>query len=201
GLCLAALAAPYCFAPRPMSRSLPRPLPLVVALTVLAAGAVLVRKAYGSALFASLHGLGIDLGIGVSPGEMALFLMALATLAWTVASCALSESGPRRDLGAGLALVALGGYGFEWPLAFVLSAAGLVTIADALPRLGHAAERGKGPRTPPIDDAVWQTYVTGLIGGLRARGDKVTAVTTRGEDDLQATGVGAGRGGATRRAP
>ena len=184
--CIAALAAPYCFAPRPLMKSMMRPAPLVVALVFLSAAAVLVRQQYGAVLFLSRHLFGIDLGVGVPASEMALFLLALAALVWTLASCALAESEPRRELGVGLGLIALGGYGFEWPLAFLLGGAGLVAIGDALPRLA-TSERGAGPRTPPIDDATWQAYVAGLTAALRAGGDKVNTVTTRGDDDTQST--------------
>lgn len=193
-LCIAALASPYCFAPRPLVRSLPRPVPLIVGLIVLTVGAGLVRMRFLTASFLSMHGLGIDLGIGVPAGEMALFLLAIATLAWTITSCALAESEPRREVGLGIGLLVLGGYGFAWPLAFLLGAAGLVALGDALPRLG-AAEHGAGPRTPPIDDATWQAYVSGLTESLRAGGEKVNAVTARGEDDAQSTIIVTARGG------
>src|SRR4029079_13977991 len=62
-VCLAALASPYCFAPRPLTRNLWRPLPLVAALAVLAGGAVLLRQQYASALFVSQHAFGVDLGL------------------------------------------------------------------------------------------------------------------------------------------
>jgi hypothetical protein len=188
--CIAAIASPYCFAPRPLHRSLPRPVPLVVGLTVLSAGAFVVREMYPKALFLAQNAFGIDLGPGVAPSEMALMLLALATLAWTLTSTALSPDEPRREAGLGIGLVAMAGYGFAWPLAFLLGAAGLVAIGDALPRLG--AERG-GPRTPPIDDATWQAYVGGLTGALRAKSEKVTAVTTRRDDDTQATVIVAER--------
>jgi hypothetical protein len=185
-LCIAALASPYCFAPRPIVRSLPRPVPLIVGLIVLTVGAAIVRLRFLIASFFSLHGLGIDLGVGLAPGQMALYLLALATLAWTITSCALAEAEPRRAVGLGLGLCVLGGYGFAWPLAFLLGAAGLVVIGDALPRLGPA-EGAAGARTPPIDDAAWQAYVSGLTAALRTDGAKVSAVTARGEDDLQST--------------
>jgi hypothetical protein len=188
--CIAAIASPYCFAPRPLHRHLPRPVPLIVGLTVLSAGAFMVREMYAKALFLAQNAIGVDLGPGIPPSEMALMLLALATLAWTLTSCALSPSEPRREVGLGVGLIAMAGYGFAWPLAFLLGAAGLVAIGDALPRLG--AERG-GPRTPPIDDAAWQAYVAGLTAALRARNEKVTAVTTRRDDDTQSTVVVAER--------
>src|SRR5262249_15867837 len=87
---IAAIASPYCFAPRPLYRSVPGPVPLIVGLLVLSAGAFMVREMYGKALFIALNAFGIDLGPGIPPSEMALMLLALATLAWTLMSCALS---------------------------------------------------------------------------------------------------------------
>jgi hypothetical protein len=186
--CIAAILSPYLFSSRPRWRALLRPAPvqLIVALIVLSAGAVLVREQYGAVLFLSKHLFGMDLGVGVPSGQLAWMLMSLAAISWTLASCALAESAPRREVGVGVALIVLGGYGFEWPLAFLLGASGLVAIGDALPRLA-TSERGAGPRTPPIDDATWQAYVAGLTAALRAGGDKVNAVTTRGDDDAQST--------------
>jgi hypothetical protein len=192
-VCIAALASPYCFAPRPITRSLPRPLPLLIALVVLAAGAILVRQQYASSLFIAQHGFGVDMGIGVPAGQMALYLLGLATVTWTIASCALAEAEPRRELGIGIALCVLGGYGFAWPLAFLLGVVGLVTIADAMPRLA-SLERGAGPRTPPIDDATWQTYTTGLTEALRKAGAPVSAVSARGEEQSQSTIIVTSRG-------
>jgi len=173
-LCIAALASPYCFAPRPLARSLARPLPLIVGLFVLTMGAMLVRMKFSWAAFLAQHVLGIDLGPGLPPSEMALYLLAIATLAWTITAA-------RSEIALGLGLLFLGGYGFAWPLAFLLGGAGLVVLGDALPRIAEVT------RTPAIDDATWQEYTTQLTTALRAKGEKVTAVTSRGEEDSQST--------------
>jgi hypothetical protein len=193
-VCVAALASPYCFAPRPLARSLPRPAPLVVSLIVIGLGAVLVRQHYSVAIMVARQGAGIDLGAGVPSGQMALYLLALATIAWTLTACGLSEIESRRDVGVGLGLLVLGGYGFAWPLSFLLGIAGLVTVADAMPRLGPE-EGGAGPRTPPIDDDTWQAYTSAVRAALRDGDHDVSAVTSRG-DGIQTTVIATDRGGA-----
>ncbi len=45
-LALAAMVSPYCFAPRPFARAVARPVPIVVAMTLAAAGAVAARWVY-----------------------------------------------------------------------------------------------------------------------------------------------------------
>lgn len=200
-VCIAAFVSPYCFAPRPILRSLPRPTPLLAALMMIGMGAVLLRLQYGASLIIVHRATGIDLGSGAPADQMALYLLGLGALTWTITSCALASSPARRQVGVGVALVALGGYGFAWPLAFLLGAVGLGAIADAVPHLADE-EDDAAPRTPPIDDATWQAYVGGLAEALRARGPDgvaVNVVSVRGEGDRHSTVVATEREDATLR--
>ena len=71
-LCLAALASPYCFAPRPFARSVTRPGPIMFAMSIAAIGAVATRFAYPEV--AKIGGLafGVDVGQGPDP-RLALY--------------------------------------------------------------------------------------------------------------------------------
>ncbi|MCE9572807.1 MAG: hypothetical protein K8W52_06595 [Deltaproteobacteria bacterium] len=200
-VCIAAMVSPYCFAPRPLVRSLVRPAPLLAALMVIAMGATLLRLQYPTALAIAKRATGFDLGTGAPADEMALYLLALGALTWTIVSCASATSPARRHLGVGVALVALGGYAFAWPLAFLLGVVGLLAIADATPQLADE-EDDAAARTPPIDDATWQAYVSGLVAALRARGPDgvpVNVVSVRGEHDRQSTVIATEREDATLR--
>lgn len=198
-LVVAALLTPYCFSPRPVVRALLNVAPIGVALLVGGIAAVLVRREYGAALKLAGLGTGIDLSPGVPSDDMALYLLALSTLAWTLTACTLAESEARRQVGMGLGLVVLGGYGFVWPLHFLLGVAGLVVIAGAAPRLRDEEHGAIRPRTPPIEDAVWQGWVAQLVTALRrGAGDdasSVNAVTVRGEHDTATTVIVADLGG------
>jgi len=197
-MCLAALITPYCFAPRPVIRAVTRLAPIIVALVIGGVGAVLVRREYGAAIELAALGTGIDLGAGLPADDIALYLLALATLGWTLTSCALADSAARRDVGLGIALVVLGGYGFVWPFHFLLGIAGLITIADAAPRLADE-ELGTNarPRTPAIDDDAWHGWVTQLTAALRRDdGGEVRAVTAKGDDDTTTTVILGERHGA-----
>lgn len=197
-MCLAALLTPYCFAPRPVLRAVTRLAPIIVALIIGGVGAVLVRREYAAAIDLASLGIGIDLAPGVPADDMALYLLALATLGWTLTSCAIAESEARRDVGIGVALVVLGGYGFVWPFHFLLGIAGLLVIAEAAPRLtGEEEGAHLRPRTPPISDDAWQAWVTQLTGALRRDdGGEIRAVTARGDDDSANTVVIGERHGA-----
>jgi hypothetical protein len=183
-VCVAAVLSPYCLAPRPVARALIRPLPLIIALLVAALGALLIRSEFPIAALIARDGIGIDLGPGISANQMGLYLLSLATVAWTLASCAIASAAPRRQVALGIALILLGGYGYAWPLQYLLTVVGLATIADAAAGLREAEAGIPVPRTPPIDDGVWQTYVTGLVTGLRHGEHTVNALTMRGDHDL-----------------
>lgn len=197
-MCLAAMITPYCFAPRPVIRSVTRVAPVVVALILGCVGAILVRREYGASIELASLFTGVDLGAGVPSDDMALYLLALATLGWTLTSCALADAEARRDVGLGVALVILGGYGFVWPFHFVLGIVGLMVIADASPRLADE-ELGANirPRTPAIADDAWHGWVTQLTTALRRDdGGEVRAVTARGEDESSTTVILGERNGA-----
>jgi hypothetical protein len=145
---------------------------------------VLLRHQYAVAIMVAKNGVGIDLGPGVSENQMGLYLLALATMVWTIASCALADTAPRRQVALGLVLIALGGYGYTWPLQYLLAVVGLVVMAEAAPALREAEAGVMLARTPVIDDGVWQTYVTALASGLRRGDAAVSALTVRGDHDL-----------------
>jgi hypothetical protein len=190
-LVLAALVTPYCLAPRPVVRAVTRLAPLVVAMLIGGLGAVLVRREYRMALELAELGVGVNLAPGVPAGDMALYLLAIATLAWTLTSCALAESEARREVGMGLGMVVLGGYAFDWPLHFLLGAVGMLVILDAAPRLrDEEAPRALRPRTPPIDDEAWQRWIGQLAGRLRDGDAEVRTVTVRDDDGATTVMVG-----------
>lgn len=187
-LVLAALVTPYCFSPRPMVRAVTRIAPITVAMLIGGLAAVLVRREYKAALDLASLGVGIDLAPGVPAGDMALYLLGIATLAWTLTACALADSEARREVGMGLGMVVLGGYGFDWPFHFLLGIVGMVVIAEAAPRLAdEESPRALRPRTPPIDDEVWATWVQQLAAALRKEDADVKSVTVRGDDDSATT--------------
>jgi hypothetical protein len=187
-VCLAAIASPYCFGPRPFTYAVTRIAPVVVAMLVAGACALIARQYYDDAVVLARRGLGIQLDVDRPDPQLALYILALATLSWTIASCAIAETAGRRRVGVGLALVALGGYGFAQPVYLLVMIVGLVTIADAIPELRTSERAGhRVVVTPPIEDRIWQSYVTSLVGTLRDGGHSVNALTTRGEDDSSTT--------------
>jgi uncharacterized membrane protein len=189
GLCLAALATPYCFAPRPFARAVVRPLPIVLAMSVAAIGAVLARLYYPIVAKASLLGLGIEINPVHADQRLALYLLALATLTWTISSCAIAGTQARRTIGAGLALIVLGGYGFAWPQHFLLPLLGIALIVDSA-RGVREQELEAMPFTsdaPPVADATWSAYISAITRGLRDTVGEAHSLTTRGEGGLVST--------------
>jgi hypothetical protein len=200
-LCLAALVTPYCFAPRPFARAVTRPGPVMVALAGAGAGALLARGWYPSLAKAALLAIGIELMPGQPDPRLALYLLAVATLAWTLASCAVAASAARRAVGTGLALIVLGGYAFKWPHHYLLPLLGLVLIADAVRgvRDDELAAMPIASETPPIADAAWSAYVTLVAQGLRRALGDVHSLTTRGEGGLTSSVIVGEAGGITVR--
>lgn len=190
-LCLAALATPYCFAPRPFARSVMRPTPILAAMAVAAIGAVLARSGYPVVARAASLAIGVELTTTQPDPRLAVYLLAVATLAWTLVSCALAGSAARRAVGAGLALVLLGGYAFRWPHHYLLPLFGLVLVSDVVRRV-RDEERAASPiasATPPVADPAWASYLAQLAQGLRRTLGEVHSLTTRGEAGLASSVV------------
>jgi hypothetical protein len=123
--------------------------------------------------------------------QRALYILSLATLCWTLVSCLIADAAPRRRLGLGLALIVLGGYHeVVWPAYYAVITVGWFTVVDAIPELRPAEHVERiMVATPPIEDRIWQTWVTSLVGGLRAAGHQVHALTARGEHEAMTTVV------------
>ena len=189
-LCLAALVTPYCFAPRPFARSVTRPVPVLCAMVVAGVGALLARSWYASLAKAAALAIGVEL-VGQPDPRLAMYLLAVATLAWTLSACAIAPSPARRSVGVGLALIVLGGYGFKWPHHYLLPLFGLVLIADAVRsvRDDELAAQPIASETPPIADTAWSAYLATVTQGLRRALGDVHSLTTRGEAGLASSVV------------
>lgn len=188
-LAIAALASPYCFAPRPFARAVTRPGPVVIAMGFAALGAVLARAYYPSVAKAASLAIGVEMNEQQADPRLALYLLALATLAWTLASCAWAASAARRQIGLGLAFVLLGGYGFHWSHHYLLPMLGMMMIADAARRVreDEVAAMPIASETPPILDPTWSTYTGAVAQGLKRALSDVHSLTTRGEGGLVST--------------
>ena len=201
-LCLAALISPYLFAPRPFARSVTRPAPVLVAMTTAAIGAIMARTWYSTIAKGAALAIGVELSTGVADPRLALYLLAVATLTWTLVSCAIAGSEARRQIGAGLALVVLGGYAFRWPHHYLLPLLGLALIADAAHRVRdeELAAMPISGDTPPINDAAWSSYITAVKRGLERTLAGVHTLTTRGDQGLTSSLITGERVGLTIRA-
>jgi hypothetical protein len=188
-LCLAALVSPYVFAPRPFARAVTRPGPVVFAMAIAAFGAIMARTYYPVVAKGASLAIGVDLKQTAADPRLALYLLAIATLAWTLASCAFAQSPARRQIGAGIALVILGGYGFRWPNHYLLPLLGIALVADAVRRVRDEELAGLPitSETPPIADPAWSAYVGSVKAGLERTLVDVHSLTTRGDDGLSSS--------------
>ncbi|HEU0033062.1 MAG TPA: hypothetical protein VFQ53_20660 [Kofleriaceae bacterium] len=185
-LAAAAILSPYLFAPRPFATSVTRPIPVIVAMSLAAVGALVARLWYGKVAKAAELAIGIEMSPTHADQRLALYLLAVATLGWTITSCALAATESRRTIGAGIGLVLLGGYAFVWPQHYLLPLLGVALIADAarrvrdeeleaMPYVAHA---------PPVPDGTWSTYIGMITQGLRRTLADVHSLTTRGDGGL-----------------
>ena len=192
----AAMLSPYCFAPRPFLRSAISLPPLAIGAFVGLLGAIILRQHYEVGMVLASRGLGVDIGPGAPTHHIALFLMALGAIAWTLSSCLVAATPSRRNIGVGIGLVVVGGYGFAWPLQYLVSMVGLLTISSAarsVVREEREAEANvtvtSGFRPPPISDEAWQLYTTAVVAALREAAPESSSVTVRGEDGLATTHI------------
>lgn len=186
-LVLAALVSPYLLGPRPFARSMTRVVPFAVALGIASIGAAALRLDYLATVRALNRVLGLDLDPAGAQDTIALYLLAFATMAWTIAACLGAPSPARRRIGIGLALLVVAGYGFAWPMSFAVAAVGLIAVAEGVGAVRAEERAAEGPRTPPIDDDFWQAYVGQVVAALRAGGHEVSAVSVRGEQAQTST--------------
>ncbi len=130
-LVFSALAVPYCFAPRPFAIAVSRLSPLLITLFATVMATIVMRRATEEGMILAQDGFGITLDPLAPASMLALYLMGLAAVTWTLASCLASRSHHRRMIGAGLGLVVFGGYAFEWSLQYLLGIVGLLVIGTA----------------------------------------------------------------------
>lgn len=182
-LALAGLVSPYCLAPRPFVRSVTRVTPMLVAIGVALAAAWLLRHDYLGMAAAIKRAIGVELQTTSADPQLTIYLLAVATLAWTLCSCFLAPTMPRRMVAVGLLLLVLGGHAFEWPLHYLLLALGLTTVADAAVPVRpaeHAVAAMTAGGGPAIDDATWGRYLGAVSAALRRRCSSLHSLTTRG---------------------
>ncbi len=188
-LCAAALVSPYVFAPRPFARAVTKPVPVLVAMAIAAAGALGARVWYPTLAKIAALAIGVALEQHQADPRLALYLLGIATLAWTLTSCALAASPARRSVAVGIALIVLGGYEFRWANHYLLPLLGLAIVADAARRV-REEELAALPfacDTPPIADAAWSGYVGAVTTALKRTLDEVHSLTSRGDNGLSST--------------
>lgn len=198
-LVVAGIAMPLCFAPRPILRSLTSTGPLTISLVVSLMGALILRQHFEVGWRLAERGLSLDLGPGIPADVIALAVVALGAVAWTLATCYMAPSRARGEIGIGISLVIMGGLiiagGF--PARYLLTVAGLLVLGDATTRvreqeqhLGDGASAGFA--APPISADAWQRYVHTLVAHLRGDSSNNadgSAVTVGGEAELVTTHV------------
>ena len=189
-LALAAITSPYCLSPRPFTRNAARLFPFLIAVVIATLGATMLRLDYVETVGAANRVFGVELRTDTGQDQAALYLLAFATVIWTVVACVTAETPARRRIGVGLALLVLLGHGFAWPMAFVAGAVGLYLLADGALAVRAQERDAHVPATPPIDDDAWQGYVGQVVGALRrlvGPGTPVSAVSVRGEAHASST--------------
>lgn len=201
-LCIAALITPYCFAPRPFAHAVIRPVPFLVSVMIAGFGALFSKWAYFFAAKSTTLALGIQMTRPHPDRWLAVYLLAILTLAWSLTSCAIAQSEARRSVGAGLALIVLGGYAFKWPHHYLLPLLGIAFIADAARRVRdeELAALPLSTEAPPIGDTIWSTYIGAVAQGLRRTLGGVHTLTTRGEGGLASSVIIGDAGGIPVRA-
>ena len=192
-LTIAGLVSPYCLAPRPFVRSVTRLPPVAVAISVALLAAWLLRADYFTAARVLKLSIGFELETGRADPQLTLYLLATATMAWTITSCAMSPRPGRKTVAVALGLLALGGTAYQWPLHYLLLALGATMLADVAAPL-HAAEnsalavaRGHGLSVSPVDDATWGRYLATVATVLRRRVTSLHTLTTRAPDGSTST--------------
>jgi hypothetical protein len=202
---IAALVSPYVFAPRPFRISVPRPAPLVIAMFVGLIAGIIVREYYEVGMELAMIGLGFDIGPQGAPTQLiALYLLALTSVTWSLVSCLTAESPARQRIGVGIGLVVVGGYAFEWPLQYLVALVGLLVIHDAGDTVAEEEAKADRPRpsfdSPPIPSESWQRYVAAVVEALRAgepedEPEPASAVSFDKELGVTETHIVANRGG------
>jgi hypothetical protein len=182
-MCAAALLSPYCFAPRPLTVSLRKVLPVFIAMSLATAGALLLRYDYVGTALAVDRAVGVEISTLQADPTLALYLLGISTLLWTLLSCALAPSRARRFVGLGLGLVVLGGAGLQWPIHFALWGTGLGIVVLASRYLIEEGIAQYASQVPVIDDTIWSGYVSTLSKHLRSQMPQLAVLTTRSDED------------------
>jgi hypothetical protein len=201
-LCFAAVLSPYVFAPRPFARAVTRPLPLIAAMLVAVTTWIQARLWYAPMAKAASLAVGVQLDQLEADPRLAIYLLAVATLAWTLTSCAVAKSDARRTIGAGILMILLGGYGFRWSNHYVLPMLGLAIVVEAVRsvRDEELAAHPIASETPAIADAAWGGYINVVITALARTLSDVHTLTSRGEHGMTSTLVVGSREGLPVRA-
>lgn len=167
---VAALLSPYCFAPRPFLANMARPVPIVMAMFVSVMCVMLLRQHYEVAMQLAENWLGIDIGPGAPASSLVTYAFAVGTVTWTMTACVTADAVARRDIGVGLGLIVVSGFGFAWPIQFLVGMVGLMAIGEAASKVDdeelEVIAQLRGFRAPPISSTVWQEYVSEVAGAL-----------------------------------